>query len=244
MVEFVSANPTGPMHVGHGRGAAYGATLGNLLEATGHSRLSRVLHQRRRPADRHPRGQRLSTLSRAVRRDRRVSVERLLAPNTSCRWRKRCMRQARRRAAASAPPTSRAARRPMRPGRRQGQTHRRADREFAPAARRGRVRFHRAVRARPMMADIRNDLEEFGVRFDRWYSERELNQSGADRHARSTELRESGRVYTKDGARVVQVHRIRRRRRPRGRARERREDLLRLRHRLPLRQARSAATSC
>ena len=37
MVEFVSANPTGPMHVGHGRGAAYGATLGNLLEATGHT---------------------------------------------------------------------------------------------------------------------------------------------------------------------------------------------------------------
>ena len=36
MLEFVSANPTGPMHVGHGRGAAYGATLGNLLEATGH----------------------------------------------------------------------------------------------------------------------------------------------------------------------------------------------------------------
>ena len=37
MIEFVSANPTGPLHVGHGRGAAYGATLGNLLEATGHS---------------------------------------------------------------------------------------------------------------------------------------------------------------------------------------------------------------
>ena len=36
MIEFVSANPTGPMHVGHGRLAAYGATLGNLLEATGH----------------------------------------------------------------------------------------------------------------------------------------------------------------------------------------------------------------
>src|SRR5690349_1535867 len=37
LIEFVSANPTGPMHVGHGRGAAYGATLGNLLEATGHT---------------------------------------------------------------------------------------------------------------------------------------------------------------------------------------------------------------
>lgn len=35
-LEFVSANPTGPLHVGHGRGAAYGATLGNLLEAAGH----------------------------------------------------------------------------------------------------------------------------------------------------------------------------------------------------------------
>ncbi len=35
-IEFVSANPTGPLHVGHGRGAAYGATLANLLKATGH----------------------------------------------------------------------------------------------------------------------------------------------------------------------------------------------------------------
>ncbi|MEE2820180.1 MAG: arginine--tRNA ligase [Pseudomonadota bacterium] len=35
-VEFVSANPTGPLHVGHGRGAAYGATLVNLLKARGH----------------------------------------------------------------------------------------------------------------------------------------------------------------------------------------------------------------
>lgn len=35
-VEFVSANPNGPLHVGHGRGAAYGATVANLLEAAGH----------------------------------------------------------------------------------------------------------------------------------------------------------------------------------------------------------------
>jgi arginyl-tRNA synthetase len=37
LVEFVSANPTGPLHVGHGRGAAFGATLANVLEATGHA---------------------------------------------------------------------------------------------------------------------------------------------------------------------------------------------------------------
>jgi arginyl-tRNA synthetase len=35
-VEFVSANPTGPLHVGHGRGAAYGASVSNLLEASGY----------------------------------------------------------------------------------------------------------------------------------------------------------------------------------------------------------------
>ena len=36
-VEFVSANPTGPLHVGHGRGAAIGDSIGRLLEATGWS---------------------------------------------------------------------------------------------------------------------------------------------------------------------------------------------------------------
>lgn len=34
-VEYVSANPTGPLHVGHGRGAAYGSALVNLLRAAG-----------------------------------------------------------------------------------------------------------------------------------------------------------------------------------------------------------------
>jgi arginyl-tRNA synthetase len=36
-VEFVSANPTGPLHVGHGRGAAYGASLSSVLAAAGYN---------------------------------------------------------------------------------------------------------------------------------------------------------------------------------------------------------------
>ncbi len=36
MVEFVSANPTGPLHVGHGRGAAYGDSLARILRAVGY----------------------------------------------------------------------------------------------------------------------------------------------------------------------------------------------------------------
>ena len=35
-IEFVSANPTGPLHVGHGRGAAYGDAIGRILERLGH----------------------------------------------------------------------------------------------------------------------------------------------------------------------------------------------------------------
>ena len=35
-VEFVSVNPTGPLHVGHGRGAVLGSTLANVLGAAGH----------------------------------------------------------------------------------------------------------------------------------------------------------------------------------------------------------------
>ena len=35
-IEFVSANPTGPLHVGHGRGAAFGSALANLMTAAGY----------------------------------------------------------------------------------------------------------------------------------------------------------------------------------------------------------------
>ncbi len=37
LIEFVSANPTGPLHIGHGRGAAVGDVLANLLKKTGHN---------------------------------------------------------------------------------------------------------------------------------------------------------------------------------------------------------------
>ena len=37
LIEYVSANPTGPLHVGHGRGAALGSCLARILEAAGHT---------------------------------------------------------------------------------------------------------------------------------------------------------------------------------------------------------------
>ncbi len=59
-VEYVSANPTGPMHVGHGRGAVFGDALANLLAFAGLDGDARVLHQRRRRAGRRARPLRLS----------------------------------------------------------------------------------------------------------------------------------------------------------------------------------------
>lgn len=37
LIEYVSSNPTGPLHVGHGRGAAYGSALSNIFKAAGYS---------------------------------------------------------------------------------------------------------------------------------------------------------------------------------------------------------------
>ena len=44
-VEYVSANPTGPMHVGHGRGAVFGDALANLLGVRRSRGHPRILHQ-------------------------------------------------------------------------------------------------------------------------------------------------------------------------------------------------------
>ena len=44
-VEFVSANPTGPLHIGHARGAVVGDVMANILAAVGYRGLPGVLHQ-------------------------------------------------------------------------------------------------------------------------------------------------------------------------------------------------------
>ena len=70
-VEFVSANPTGPMHVAHGRGAVVGDALAGLCPRPV-SAFARVLHQRRRRPGRHPGAIDPPALSRGARRgDRR-----------------------------------------------------------------------------------------------------------------------------------------------------------------------------
>jgi arginyl-tRNA synthetase len=197
MVEFVSANPTGPMHVGHGRGAAYGATLGNLLEATGHALYREYyINDAGRQIDilavsvylRYLElcGEKVAFPSNGYRAEYILPVARELHARRGDELKRDAQQIAR-----GAPPDAPA-----------GDKDKHID-ALIDSSRRllGAQEFESIILfARDaMMADIRNDLEEFGVVFDRWYSERELNRSGAIDQALQ-ELRKSGRVYEKDGA--------------------------------------------
>ena len=89
-----------------------------------------------------------------------------------------------------------------------------------------------------ILADIRQDLEEFGVRYDEWFSERSLATNGAIDRALER-LRKNGVVYEKDGAQWFRATDF-------GDEKDRvvvrengAQDLLRLRHRLPPAEART-----
>jgi arginyl-tRNA synthetase len=199
MVEFVSANPTGPMHVGHGRGAAYGATLSNLLEATG--------HQVYREYYINDAGRQIDILAVSVYlRYLELCGEPVAFPSNGYRaeyilpvarglhaQRGDALKRDAQEVARGAPPDASMG----------GDKDKHIDGLIENSRRLlGADDFESIILfARDaMLADIRNDLEEFGVLFERWYSERELAKSGAVDKALA-DLEKSGRVYEKDGAR-------------------------------------------
>ena len=197
-VEFVSANPTGPLHVGHGRGAAYGASLANILEAAGFdvereyyiNDAGRQMHilalsvwlrylERRGTAVTFPsngyRGEYVRDIAAALERD--VGGE--LAVDAT--------------ALMDGVPADE-------PAGGDKETH--VDALIARArSLLGPQRYERVFAlARDMgVDDIRSDLEEFGVVYDEWFSERALVDAGdVDRVV--ARLRERGHVYDQDGA--------------------------------------------
>jgi arginyl-tRNA synthetase len=197
MAEFVSANPTGPMHVGHGRGAAYGATLGNLLEATGHS-LYREYYI-------NDAGRQIDILAVSVYlRYLELCGEAVAFPSNGYRA-EYILPVARALQAARGETLKRNAQditRGAPPDAPTGDKDKHIDGLIENSRRLlGAQEFESIIvfSRDAMLADIRSDLDEFGVHFERWYSERELNQSGAIDKALEA-LRQSGRVYEKDGA--------------------------------------------
>jgi len=198
LVEFVSANPTGPLHVGHGRHAAYGATVANLLEAAGY-RVTREYYIN--DAGRQMEILAVSTWLRYLTR----CGERFAFPANGYRGDYIVVIAARLQAArgdslchaAAAVFADLPADEP------QG-----GDKDIFIDALIVRAKTllggetFRSVLDHAVdgiLSDIREDLAEFGVTFDSWYSERSLSDSGAIDTA-VNELEAAGHAYRKDGA--------------------------------------------
>jgi len=197
LVEFVSANPTGPLHVGHGRQAAYGATLANILAAVGFE-VAREYYI-------NDAGRQMDILAVSTwLRYLGLCGEELPFPQNGYRGDyvlplahklKALVREQLRRPAASVlaqlPQDAPA-----------GDKEAYIDaliaraRELLGAEGFGRVL---ELSLSEMLADIRNDLGEFGVVFDHWSSERALADSGAIDHALAV-LEARGRLQRRDGA--------------------------------------------
>jgi len=198
LVEFVSANPTGPLHVGHGRHAAFGASLANLLEATGF-RVAREYYIN--DAGRQMEILAASTWLRYLER----CGERLTFPANGYRG-DYIVAIADQLYAAHGTALTRGAEevfRELPADEPQG-----GDKDLYIDALIARVRlligdadFRRVLdhALGGILADIRDDLAEFGVTFDSWFSERSLIDSGAIDKAIEA-LRSSGNAFLKDGA--------------------------------------------
>jgi arginyl-tRNA synthetase len=193
-VEFVSANPTGPLHVGHGRGAAFGASLAGVLAAAGFD-VEREYYVN--DAGRQMDILALSTWLRYLE----LCGENLAFPANAYRGDYvRDMAQRLRQADGA---------RHVRPAATlyAGAPDADADPEAhldALIARAKQLlgadypRIHAHALAE-QLADCREDLDEFGVVFDRWYSERSLYDSGRVERAAAL-LAERGHAYERDGA--------------------------------------------
>ena len=198
IVEFVSANPTGPLHVGHGRHAAFGATLANLLAATGWE-----VHREYYVNDA---GRQMNILAASVwLRYLELSGESFAFPANGYRGDYVVPIAEKLRAAegdrlvhpaaevfAALPPDEPAG----------GDKDRYIDAVVhRMQALLGTAGFRRVfdLGLDDILDDIRDDLAGFGVTYDRWYSERSLSEDGAIDRALAR-LTEQERCYRKDGA--------------------------------------------
>ncbi len=198
LVEFVSSNPTGPLHVGHGRHGAYGASVANLLEANGYA-----VHREYYINDA---GRQVDIIAVSVwLRYLELCGEEFRFPANG--YKGEYVRE------IAAQLLEQAGQMLVRP---EAQVFF----ELPPDEPDGgnKETFIDAVIARTkeligdadfrdiaqlalktIIADMENDLAEFGVVYDRWYSEASLSTNGAIDRALER-LRKQGHVYEKDGA--------------------------------------------
>jgi arginyl-tRNA synthetase len=197
LVEFVSANPTGPLHVGHGRQAAFGATLANILSATGFA-VEREYYIN--DAGRQMDILAVSTWIRYLE----LAGEAVPFPENGYRgeYVRPLAQQLRARVGASLARPARALLAGLPADAPAGDKEAYIDALIARARELIGADGFRAVlelSLAEMLADIRADLADFGVRFDHWTSERAFAESGAIDHALAV-LEGQGRLYRQEGA--------------------------------------------
>ncbi len=191
MVEFVSANPTGPLHVGHGRGAAYGDALVRVLRKAGYEAASEYYV--------NDAGRQMDILATSVwLRYLELTGAEIVFPDNAYRGdyiydiAATCHREYGERFVTDAGelfadlPVDAEARIDALTAR-------------ARAALEDDYRVIFDVTLDTLVEDIRSDLAQFRVEFDTWFSERSLVESGAIDRA-VAHLSEAGLLYEKDGA--------------------------------------------
>lgn len=164
-VEYVSANPTGPLHVGHGRGAAVGSALVKLLRSAGYAVDSEYYV--------NDAGNQMNLLAVSVNaRYLELLGQAVTFPENGYHG-------------ADITETAR----------------RIIDKDgdkYLALPEEERLRIFQDVAYREKLAALKEDLADFGVTFDRWFSERTLHPDAVRRAV--DELLARGTAYRKDGA--------------------------------------------
>jgi arginyl-tRNA synthetase len=197
-VEFVSANPTGPLHVGHGRGAAFGSVVADLLTAVGFE-----VHREYYVNDA---GRQMDILATSIwLRYLEECGEVVTFPNNGYRgeyireiaWKihKSAQNDYRRPAELVVEDI------PLdepRGGNKEDHIDALIERAKTLL---GSSQYHDffQIGLKTILDEIKQDLTEFGVEFQTWFSERQLMDDGSVHHA-INRLRESGFLYEQDGA--------------------------------------------
>ncbi len=197
LMEYVSANPTGPLHVGHGRGAAYGAATANLLRAAGYQ-----VHREYYVNDA---GRQMDILTASVwLRYLDLCGEEVTFPSNGYQgdyiWDIAATLHRERQdmyhhpadlvmdgVPADAP---------------DGDKEEHIDGLIAQARQLLGEEQYRQIHDEAMKAilgDIRDDLAEFGVEYDEWFSERSLMDDGTVNKV-IERLQKSGDIYEQNGA--------------------------------------------
>jgi len=165
-VEFVSANPTGPLHVGHGRGAAVGDAVGNILSFAGFEVQKEYYI--------NDSGRQIRTLGTSVWLRLQQMQGKTVDFPQDC-YQGDYIRDIARQVLDA-----------------QGN-------DLADADETQGVEICARFAAGKILAGIRSDLDDFGVRFDNWFSEQSLYDSGRVQAAIEN-FKEKDLIYEKDGA--------------------------------------------